>query len=289
VEAARAVREAISEACRPAYGVARDAARQDREVESEAVLAAIPPDLALRIKAAIAPHLHESATRGARGEWEQLTARRSRAASGWRWKAAMPMPASVVLAVRRWLDGVLREPYWLDVEQSIRESVADAINAGTVAGESNPQIARRVQAVLGPTQSAHRAMNIAATEVAGSLNAGADASRGEVAKATGAVIYKRWMATLDGDVRPAHRAANGQRVKQDEDFVVGGERCSFPGDTRLSAGQRCRCRCAASSEVGEETWASPADLPAHHAPADHVYPARSRILRPWKGVGKELT
>jgi hypothetical protein len=29
-----------------------------------------------------------------------------------------------------------------------------------------------------------------------------------------------------------------------EDFTVGGEACSFPGDQRLSAANRVHCRCA---------------------------------------------
>ena len=59
------------------------------------------------------------------------------------------------------------------------------------------------------------------------------------------VDEKEWLATLDGRVRDAHAAADGQVVPMDEPFDVGGELMMYPGDSSLGAslGNVIQCRC----------------------------------------------
>ncbi len=54
---------------------------------------------------------------------------------------------------------------------------------------------------------------------------------------------KEWVAIIDKRTRPAHINANGQTKNINEDFLVDGERLSYPSDPRGSIGNIARCRC----------------------------------------------
>lgn len=57
---------------------------------------------------------------------------------------------------------------------------------------------------------------------------------------------KDWSAILDGDTRPAHAAADGQRQPFNQPYIVMNERLMYPGDTSLgaSASNVIGCRCS---------------------------------------------
>ena len=55
-------------------------------------------------------------------------------------------------------------------------------------------------------------------------------------------LSKRWLAVMDGKERIWHRAANGQTVRLDQDFVVGGESMKRPGEGSARNVINCRCR-----------------------------------------------
>ena len=63
----------------------------------------------------------------------------------------------------------------------------------------------------------------------------------EAAKASKVVEKKEWVTAEDGRERPHHQAANGQTVGLEENFWVGGESISRPGEG--SAGNAIHCRC----------------------------------------------
>jgi len=52
-----------------------------------------------------------------------------------------------------------------------------------------------------------------------------------------------WITERDGLVRPAHRAADGQKPGEDGYFTVGGEKTKRPLGDGLSAGNAVNCRC----------------------------------------------
>lgn len=56
-------------------------------------------------------------------------------------------------------------------------------------------------------------------------------------------IYKKWVTQHDFRVRDAHADADGQTVKYDDDFVVGGENLEYPGDPTGSIENTINCRC----------------------------------------------
>ena len=55
-------------------------------------------------------------------------------------------------------------------------------------------------------------------------------------------LTKRWMTAIDGRERPAHREANGQVRKLNENFIVGGEEMPRPGEGSAKNVINCRCR-----------------------------------------------
>lgn len=62
---------------------------------------------------------------------------------------------------------------------------------------------------------------------------------------------KTWDSVGDNRVRAAHLSADGQSVRVNEPFIVGGEQLMYPGDDSLgaSAGNIINCRCGASYDA----------------------------------------
>lgn len=62
---------------------------------------------------------------------------------------------------------------------------------------------------------------------------------------TGKLIttQKKWVATLDSKTRTAHRAADGQTIPIQDNFIVDGESLKFPRDPAGSAKNIINCRC----------------------------------------------
>lgn len=54
---------------------------------------------------------------------------------------------------------------------------------------------------------------------------------------------KEWDAVADGRTRPSHAAADGQRRRTNEPFVVGGAKLAYPHDPRGPASETINCRC----------------------------------------------
>lgn len=59
----------------------------------------------------------------------------------------------------------------------------------------------------------------------------------------GRVLFKEWIANIDGKTRPAHREANGKKVPQNGKFFVGGELLENPGGGKKPE-NNVFCRCA---------------------------------------------
>ncbi|MEK6459165.1 phage minor head protein [Heyndrickxia faecalis] len=89
--------------------------------------------------------------------------------------------------------------------------------------------------------SKSRAQTIARTEILGAARTGQ--FYGDVQ--SGMVIGKTWRSAHDSKTRHAHAAADGQTVKFDQTFIVGGEELMFPGDTSHGASAKnvIQCRC----------------------------------------------
>lgn len=87
-----------------------------------------------------------------------------------------------------------------------------------------------------------RATLIARTESTGAYNYGALNSLQDEG-----VTYKEWLATSDARTRFTHRVADGQTVKINEPFIVGGYEMQHPGSPSAPPAEVCNCRCTVVS------------------------------------------
>lgn len=123
----------------------------------------------------------------------------------------------------------VNETTWRELQDGLAESMK--------AGAPLPDLAKMVDRIMGD-RIRSSAEAIARTETLRAWNGGSVI----VAKATGLELDKTWVSALDERVRDHHRAAHGQTVPIDEDFTVGGEQGSAPGDFP-SASNVVNCRC----------------------------------------------
>lgn len=104
-----------------------------------------------------------------------------------------------------------------------------------------------------------RGETIARTEAGAALNFGRQTHAENIAQESGAEVWKRWESGPDdGRQRETHTEANGQTVRSDQPFVVGGSEMQFPGDYSLGAdaGEVINCRCSVSYEIRERKEAA---------------------------------
>lgn len=92
-----------------------------------------------------------------------------------------------------------------------------------------------------------RARMIARTETVRAANRGALM----VAKDTGLLLNKQWLATKDSRTRDDHREVDGHQVGRDDYFIVGGFEMLVPGDAGghdgrplVSPSEYVNCRCS---------------------------------------------
>jgi SPP1 gp7 family putative phage head morphogenesis protein len=132
-----------------------------------------------------------------------------------------------------------REPLLVGVPDEIHEQIQRQLDEGMAAGESKGELSARIRAEFN-TINKGRADVIAQTETGGAYSF----ARNEGMKDTG-VRLKRWLASPDDSTRMEHAIADGQTVRVDKPFEVGGEKLMFPGDSSLGAspGNTINCRC----------------------------------------------
>ena len=120
------------------------------------------------------------------------------------------------------------------------EALKKTLAEGIATGENALDLSDRVRHVMGDSASRARANTIGRTESIKSFNAGAV----EAYKQTqGLVKRKRWLATLDGDVRETHADADNQVVGLNDSFQVGGSVLQYPGDPSGDPEETINCRC----------------------------------------------
>ena len=132
------------------------------------------------------------------------------------------------------------------ISETTRESIVAQITRGQAQGLGVAEIARGIADVL-PVRSVARGALIARTETHGAANYGADAG----ARETGLTLRKQWVAAFDERTRESHAEADGQTVGMDDQFRVGGEYLSYPGDVAGGPENTINCRCAVVHVVVE--------------------------------------
>jgi HK97 family phage portal protein len=125
------------------------------------------------------------------------------------------------------------------VTETTRTQIRQSLAEGVEAGESIPEIAKRIDQLYLQQIIPNRSTVISRTEVVSSSNWASQAS----AEGSGLTLNKVWLATEDSRTRPAHAEADGQKVALNEPFEVGGEKLMYAGDTAGSASNIICCRC----------------------------------------------
>jgi SPP1 gp7 family putative phage head morphogenesis protein len=123
----------------------------------------------------------------------------------------------------------VNETTWTNLKGSLAE--------GIEAGESIPELAQRVENVMGD-RIRSSGTTIARTEVIGASNGGTQLSWEQ----SGVVAGKEWLAAIDERTRETHVEAHGQQVRLDADFSVGDGSGPQPGQIGL-AEEDINCRC----------------------------------------------
>jgi hypothetical protein len=118
----------------------------------------------------------------------------------------------------------------------VRTNVQEAVDAG----ESIPEIAKRIDDLYLDDIIPKRSTVIARTEVIGASNYGSRMG----AKETGLNLQKEWLETQDGRTRATHKhmpeGIGGERKGMDEPYSNG---LMYPGDPGGKAGEVIQCRC----------------------------------------------
>lgn len=125
--------------------------------------------------------------------------------------------------------------------EKLMKQLAAELAAGIEAGESIEHLSDRL---LSATDGVYENMSIARAELISRTETADTVNYGQY------VVYleegleeKEWLATPGSDTRDEHAQADGQIVKIDEPFIVGGEQLMYPGDPNGSAGNVIQCRC----------------------------------------------
>lgn len=116
----------------------------------------------------------------------------------------------------------------------------NALLQGILQGDRIDKIADRFEAVVGMNRAS--AIRNARTAYTGAQSAGKQDRYEDLAK-QGCISYKVWKAVEDDRTRPEHSDADGQEVRYDEPFDVGGEELMYPADPSASGWNIYNCRC----------------------------------------------
>jgi uncharacterized protein with gpF-like domain len=146
-------------------------------------------------------------------------------------------------AIRAWITS-----YGADKVKRILDTTRKTIRRSLLRGHEQNEpprvLAKRIREETGGEIGKRRAVTIARTETGVAASVGADAA----AEATGLQLDKVWNSTHDARVRPDHAKADGQRVRMEHLFTVGGVAMRYPRDPKGPAGQVINCRCVATYE-----------------------------------------
>lgn len=198
------------------------------------------------IKEAAAKSLAKTAAAGALHELASFGGGTKKASVGLDFDFGVDLPADMLDAIEAELKATMAEDYWGGIAETQLNDLGGALQKGIDEGLSARQIASDMQDVFGGTMGRDRANRIARTESTGAMGAGGQAARVKL-QAEGIIRGKEWISTFDALTRETHLAAYGQERRVDQDFSIGGHPAMYPGDRKLPAGERCNCRCAATS------------------------------------------
>lgn len=101
----------------------------------------------------------------------------------------------------------------------------------------------------------------------------------------GIVVYKTWLATLDGSVRDSHARLDGEERKVDEEFSNG---LRYPGDFMGEPTEVWNCRCSLISQIKSTPKIDVTDLGNRHSGLSRDYEGgEDMTYQDWKDLHSE--
>lgn len=162
-----------------------------------------------------------------------------------------------------------------------RSKVNNVVTKGIIMGSSIPDMASEIARETG--EMAYKAaLRNARTAMTGAQNAGRIEAM-EQAQSMGIKVQKRWMSTLDGRTRDAHRDLDGQVQDVDKPFESDLGDIMFPGDPHAHPGNVYNCRCTLTYVHPEY----PSDLPRRDQITGEVIEDMS--YREWENAKKSIS
>ena len=149
---------------------------------------------------------------------------------------AWTMPPAKALAYLK-----SRENFFTNIADEVHTQILGSREEGFKSGDTTDELAARIRAEFtGITRQ--RSLRIAMTETSAAYGA----ARQEALEQSG-IEYKEWLTSGNENVRPSHRAAQGQIVEVSQPFIVGGASIMHPGDGSLGAppAEIINCHCVA--------------------------------------------
>jgi SPP1 gp7 family putative phage head morphogenesis protein len=130
-----------------------------------------------------------------------------------------------------------------------RTKIANCVTQGIIQGESIQRIADRIARDTA-SQNKDAMVRYARTAMTGAQNAGRMEMLHE-AQDMGIKVKKKWLATLDGRTRDAHRNLDGQVQDVDDPFQSDLGPIEYPGDFHAHPANTWNCRCTLIYEYPE--------------------------------------
>lgn len=130
-------------------------------------------------------------------------------------------------------------PVWRDTGQRLQDKLSSKVAQALIDGPDPRVLAEELRYIS--DEVGIRADLLARTELTRAYNGGA--LDGMQALGEFGPVEKTWTTGLDGRVRPTHRAAEGQTVRVDQPFDVGGYALMHPADPMGPLEETISCRC----------------------------------------------
>lgn len=130
----------------------------------------------------------------------------------------------------------------VSITATTRRRINRVVTEGLAKDKSPAEIARTIRQHVGG-MSPSRSQTIARTETAASMMVGQNDAAEQMSEELGLALFKTWTATEDERTRDTHREADGQTVKADDTFMVGGAQLRFPSDPNGPPEEVINCRC----------------------------------------------
>lgn len=128
-----------------------------------------------------------------------------------------------------------------ELTETSKSAIQNALEEGYVQGLNGDRLATLIRRSVYNVISRARSVTISRTETTTASNLGKEIGAREwLGEDNG---YQQWIGREDERERHAHFTLNDQIIPVGDNWNVGGELATMPGDTKLSGGQRINCRC----------------------------------------------